>query len=176
MQHGVRARSDLPVSQSTARCSGSRRKSHGRFEHPAQSRQIAHIDIWTYRGDVQRVNAVFVVPPLTPTQSTDPSVLGLLRILEASPSRTQREVAQELRTSLGKTNYLLRTLFSKGFVKIHNFKTSSNKRGYSYFLTREGFAAKSELTKQFLACKIAEYDALRLEIERLRKESGDFEG
>lgn len=73
--------------------------------------------------------------------------------------------------SLGKTNYLLRALLGKGFVKVQNFRNSSNKRGYAYLLTPEGVAAKSELTQGFLARKIDEYDTLRLEIERLRSES-----
>ncbi len=73
--------------------------------------------------------------------------------------------------SLGKANYLLRALLGKGFVKIQNFRNSSNKRGYAYLLTPEGVAAKAELTRRFLAAKIEEYDALRLEIERLRMES-----
>jgi len=102
---------------------------------------------------------------------TDQSELGVLRLLEDSPSRSQREVASELGMSLGKVNYLLKALLEKGFVKIQNFRNSSNKRAYAYLLTPEGVAAKAELTQRFLARKIAEYDALRLEIERLHQES-----
>ena len=102
---------------------------------------------------------------------SDSSFLRVLRLLHASPSRTQREMAHELGMSLGKANYLLRALLGKGFVKIQNFRNSSNKRGYAYLLTPEGVSAKAELTRRFLAVKIEEYDALRLEIERLRVES-----
>lgn len=80
-------------------------------------------------------------------------------------------MAHELGMSLGKANYLLRALLGKGFVKIQNFRRSSNKRGYAYLLTPEGVAAKAELTRYFLARKIEEYEALRVEIERLRHES-----
>jgi EPS-associated MarR family transcriptional regulator len=80
-------------------------------------------------------------------------------------------MAHELGMSLGKANYLLKALLGKGFVKIQNFRNSSNKRGYAYLLTPEGVTAKAELTRHFLARKIEEYDALRLEIERLRLES-----
>ena len=73
--------------------------------------------------------------------------------------------------SLGKANYLLRALLGKGFVKVQNFRNSSSKRGYAYFLTPEGVLAKAELTRHFLARKIEEYDALRLEIEQLRGEN-----
>ena len=102
---------------------------------------------------------------------TEQSELGVLRLLESSPSRSQREVASELGMSLGKVNYLLKALLEKGFVKIQNFRNSSNKRAYAYQLTPEGVAAKADLTQRFLARKIAEYDALRLEIERLHQES-----
>ncbi|MFA6130548.1 MAG: MarR family EPS-associated transcriptional regulator [Candidatus Omnitrophota bacterium] len=105
--------------------------------------------------------------------TTDPSQLSVLRLLDESPSRTQREMASELGMSLGKANYVLRALLAKGFVKIQNFKSSANKRGYAYLLTPEGVAAKAELTKHFLARKMEEYDALRLEIERLQAESED---
>jgi EPS-associated MarR family transcriptional regulator len=101
---------------------------------------------------------------------TDSSLLRVLRLLDASPNRSQREMAHELGMSLGKANYLLRALLDKGFVKIQNFRNSSNKRGYAYLLTPKGATAKADLTRHFLARKIEEYDALRLEIEWLRRE------
>lgn len=110
---------------------------------------------------------------LPPT--TDSSHLSVLRLLDESPSRTQREMASELGMSLGKANYVLRALLAKGFVKIQNFTNSGNKRGYAYLLTPEGVAAKAELTRHFLARKMEEYDALKLEIERLRAESEEVE-
>ena len=109
---------------------------------------------------------VIQLPP-----KTDPAQLRVLQLLEASPSSTQREMAHELGISLGKANYVMRALLGKGFVKMQNFRNSSNKRGYAYLLTPEGVAAKAELTRHFLARKMEEYDALRLEIERLRAES-----
>ncbi|MHB1861395.1 MAG: MarR family EPS-associated transcriptional regulator [Gemmatimonadaceae bacterium] len=102
---------------------------------------------------------------------SDSSLLSVLRLLDASPRRTQREVAHELGMSLGKANYVLRALLDKGFVKVQNFRNSSDKLAYAYLLTPEGVSAKAELTRNFLARKIEEYDALRLEIEQLRVES-----
>ena len=78
--------------------------------------------------------------------------------------------------SLGKANYVLRALLGKGLVKAQNFRNSSNKRGYAYILTPDGLSVKAELTRRFLAVKIAEYDALRLDIERLRMESAGHDG
>lgn len=104
---------------------------------------------------------------------TEFSTLGMLRLLKASPSRSQREMAQQLGMSVGKANYLLKALMDKGFLKVQNFRNSSSKRSYAYFLTPEGAAAKADLTKRFLARKIEEYEALRLEIERLSWENDE---
>ncbi len=99
------------------------------------------------------------------------AMLHVLRLIDARPRLTQREMAEELGVSLGKTNYCLRSLLEKGFLKVQNFRRSENKRGYVYLLTPEGIAAKAELTRDFLARKRTEYDELRLEIERLQEET-----
>ena len=101
----------------------------------------------------------------------DSSILRVLRLLDASPPLTQRAMARELGVSLGKANYCLHALLGKGFVKVQNFRKSTNKRGYVYLLTPEGVAAKADLTRHFLARKREEYDALRIEIERLQQEA-----
>ncbi len=105
----------------------------------------------------------------------DSSLLSVLRALNERPDLTQRELARELGMSLGKANYCLRALLSKGMVKAQNFRHSENKRGYAYLLTPEGLAAKAALTRQFLALKRKEYDALRLEIEQLQAEEKSLE-
>jgi EPS-associated MarR family transcriptional regulator len=101
----------------------------------------------------------------------DSSILRVLRLLDSSPRLTQRDIAREMGVSLGKANYCLRALVGKGFVKVQNFRNSTNKRGYLYLLTPEGAAAKASLTRNFLVVKRAEYDALRLELEKLQRES-----
>ena len=103
--------------------------------------------------------------------SDSSSLLRVLRLLSTSPNRTQREMAQELGMSLGKANYVLKALLAKGFVKAQNFRNSTSKRSYAYLITPEGVSAKADLTRQFLARKIAEYDSLKLEIEQLNNES-----
>jgi EPS-associated MarR family transcriptional regulator len=108
---------------------------------------------------------------MPPPHSTDNSMLRVLRLLDTRPSRSRREMARELGMSLGKANDVLRALLGRGFVKIQNFRHSNIKRGYAYPLTAEGAAAKTDMTRKFLARKMEEYDALRLEIERLRVES-----
>lgn len=101
----------------------------------------------------------------------DSSILRVLRLLDASPRLTQRDMARELGVSLGKANYCLRALIGRGFVKVQNLRNSTNKRAYLYLLTPDGVTAKANLTRHFLARKREEYDALRLEVERLQRES-----
>lgn len=97
----------------------------------------------------------------------------LLRRLADQPQATQRELAHETGVSLGKLNYALRALVDRGWVKAGNFRRSSNKLGYAYLLTAHGIEAKSRLARDFLARKMDEYDALRSEIETLRREVQD---
>ena len=94
-----------------------------------------------------------------------------MRLLGAQAEMTQREVASSLGVSLGKANYVMRALIEKGFVKVENYQNSHNKLAYFYVLTLSGISAKAELTMNFLARKMLEYEELRQEIERLKKES-----
>jgi MarR family transcriptional regulator, temperature-dependent positive regulator of motility len=75
-----------------------------------------------------------------------------------------------LGVSLGKTNYCLKALMDKGYVKMQNFMSSHNKLAYSYLLTPSGISEKAHLTAQFLKRKVAEYESLKYEIESLKLE------
>ena len=94
----------------------------------------------------------------------------ILKILEDNPKMTQRQVAKEMGLSLGKTNYIIRALVAKGWVKLSNFKRSDNKLGYIYLLTPEGMAKKSILAENFLRRKSEEYNRLKKEIAILKQE------
>ena len=96
--------------------------------------------------------------------------LKVLRLLQDSPQINQREMAEALGVSLGKTNYCLKALMDKGYVKMQNFMSSHNKLAYSYLLTPSGIREKAQLTTQFLKRKVEEYEALQLEIEALKCE------
>jgi EPS-associated MarR family transcriptional regulator len=96
--------------------------------------------------------------------------LDAMRLLELNPEMTQRELAQELGVSLGAANYCLKALVKKGWVKLENFQNNPNKLGYLYLLTPMGVAAKTQLTANFLRRKLAEYEALKMEIEQLKDE------
>ena len=93
------------------------------------------------------------------------------RVLQDEPGLSQREMSARLGVSLGAVNYCLRALTEKGQVKVRNFRSSDNKLRYAYILTPNGIAEKARLTGAFLARKVAEYEALRAEIEAL---SGDI--
>ena len=95
----------------------------------------------------------------------------ILKIFQDNPNATQREVAKELNLSLGKTNYIIRALVDKGWIKLSNFRRSDNKLGYIYLLTKQGIAEKSILTQIFLRIKSEEYNRLKKEIEMLKKET-----
>lgn len=94
----------------------------------------------------------------------------LLKLLEAQPHLSQREVATALGISLGKVNYCLRALITRGLLKAKNFRNSGNKLAYAYLLTPRGIEEKSQITVRFLRRKIEEYERLREEIDLLRSE------
>ena len=96
--------------------------------------------------------------------------LQVLRHIEENPEVTQRELASELGVSLGKTNYCLKALINKGFIKARNFHNSNNKRAYLYKLTPTGIEAKARISVTFLRQKIIEYERLKSEIEQLQNE------
>ena len=98
----------------------------------------------------------------------------ILKHLEADPEISQRELAQALGISLGRANYCLKALIEKGLVKAKNFKNSSNRIAYAYYLTPTGFEEKARVTVQFLKRKVAEYEALKGEIESLKREASEL--
>ena len=100
--------------------------------------------------------------------------LRLLSLLEQNPAWTQRQLAEALGVSLGKTNYCLRALKDKGFVKWGNFSQNPNKLQFMHLLTPKGIAQKLQLTAHFLQRKEREFDELKREIARLRAEFGEI--
>ena len=93
----------------------------------------------------------------------------VLRKIQKRPESTQRELAEELGFSLGKLNYCLKALQSKGLIKIENFKKNPNKLNYFYVLTPKGIAQKTKLTLGYMKRKMKEYDELKSEIEDAKK-------
>jgi EPS-associated MarR family transcriptional regulator len=99
----------------------------------------------------------------------DPDVhFRVLHLLEEEPELTQRELAQKLGISLGGVNYCLKALIEIGHIKVGNFTKNPNKSIYLYLLTPTGVAEKAKLTTGFLKRKMAEYRALKKEIEAIQ--------
>lgn len=101
---------------------------------------------------------------------TDEMRYKLMRLLEAHPEMSQRDAARNLGVSLGKVNFCVRALVKKGWIKASSFKNSHNKAAYMYLLTPRGIEEKAGLTARFLQMKLREYDALRVEIDQIRRE------
>lgn len=102
---------------------------------------------------------------------SDETRYRVMRLLEANPKLSQRDLARELGISLGKVNYSLQALVRKGLIKAINFKNSRHKVAYMYLLTPHGLEEKARLTVQYLRIKMHEYEKLRAEIEQMRRET-----
>lgn len=95
----------------------------------------------------------------------------LLKLIEAEPHLSQRDIAKKMDVSLGKTNYCLKALVDKGFIKLQSFYNNKKKSNYIYLLTPQGIEEKAAVTYRFLQRKIQEYEDIKLEIEHLRNET-----
>ena len=91
--------------------------------------------------------------------------LNILRKISRKPESSQRELAKELGFSLGKLNYCLMALKTKGLIKISNFKKNPQKINYIYVLTPKGISEKTKLTLNFMRTKMREYDELKKELK-----------
>ncbi len=98
--------------------------------------------------------------------------LKILKCIEANPRISQRQLAQELGVSVGKINYCVQALMTKGLLKAGNFNRSSDKMAYLYLLTPTGIEEKTKLTVSFLKRKIAEHEKITQEIEQLKRDTG----
>lgn len=102
---------------------------------------------------------------------TDEYRYRILKLLEADPGASQRKLADQLGISLGRVNFCLQALVDKGLIKANNFRNSANKRAYLYLLTPKGIEEKARVTVRFLKYKLAEYEAIKHELEELQKEA-----
>ena len=103
-----------------------------------------------------------------PPDNTD---YELLRQLTHEPAASQRSLAAHLGVSVGKINYCLGALVSKGLVKANNFRRSDNKLAYAYVLTPAGIKKRTVLAKAFLQRKVSEFEQIQREIDALRIET-----
>ena len=109
---------------------------------------------------------------LLPNKLEQDSHFRVLKLLEQNPEITQRELADQLGISLGKSNYMLRALIEKGHVKIAALRKGGNKlKRVAYLLTPEGFESWLTMTRHYLDRKRREYEALKAEIDALSREA-----
>lgn len=97
----------------------------------------------------------------------------VLRLLQENPEMSQRELAAAVGVSVGGMHYVLNALIEKGLIKLGNFTAAEDKRRYAYVLTPKGIKEKSLIAGRFLKRKLAEYDALKAEIDAIALELGD---
>lgn len=105
-------------------------------------------------------------------QQVDDLHFRVLRMLEEQPDLSERELARRLGVSNGKLHYCMKALMERGLVKLGNFAKSNHRLGYAYLLTPAGMSQKAGMAREFLARKIAEYEALHAEITALQAEFG----
>lgn len=99
----------------------------------------------------------------------------LLRLLSENPEMSQRELARAVGISNGGVHYVINALIDKGFLKLSNFTSAEDKRRYAYLLTPKGVEEKVRLTRRFVLRKMAEYEALRAEIEEIQADLSDHD-
>ena len=101
-------------------------------------------------------------------QTPKEEILHIIKHVESDPAVSQRILSNRLNISLGKTNYLLKELVKKGFIKAYDFSHDSGKlRKVNYLLTKEGLDEKLRLTYYFLKTKEQEYNKMKKDWEGL---------
>ena len=96
----------------------------------------------------------------------------VFQMINENPQMTTREIAKKVGISNGSAYYLITSLIDLGFIKLSNFKDSSQKIKYSYLLTPKGIREKSLVTSKFLLRKKQEYELLKKEITKLEQDIG----
>jgi EPS-associated MarR family transcriptional regulator len=95
--------------------------------------------------------------------------------VDATVGTESAEKARATSSTASKSNpaasQSLQALIERGLVKAKNFRNSANKRAYLYLLTPRGIEDKAIVTARFLRIKLAEYEALKTELEQLQQEA-----
>jgi len=109
---------------------------------------------------------------MTPEQQAH---FRLLRTLEEHPDYSQRELAEAIGLSVGRTNFVIHALMEKGLIKIGKFLQSDKKLSKTaYILTPDGLRHRLNLTRSYVERKKTEYELLKAELEILEKEMKTF--
>jgi EPS-associated MarR family transcriptional regulator len=99
----------------------------------------------------------------------------ILRAIEQNAEISQRDLARQLGISSGKANYLIAALIEKGLLKMAHFGRTGDKLAkVAYLLTPKGVKSRALLTRDYLARKEAEYEALKAEIDSIRQVAAEL--
>ena len=113
-----------------------------------------------------------------PPDAEKEEVLRLLSELYKTPHLTQREISLRLNVSLGKVNYLLKSLIQRGWLSAKAFSKNPDSdmkmRRAKYLITSDGFKEKLRLAHHFLKRKEEEYKEMKEEWERLSTMKNEF--
>lgn len=100
------------------------------------------------------------------SQTPKEEILHIIKHVESNPHVTQRILSNRLNISLGKTNYLIKELIKKGFIKAQSFsKNPGRLRKVNYLLTKRGLEEKLHLIYYFLKAKEDGYNLMKKEWE-----------
>ena len=94
----------------------------------------------------------------------------LLKILAEKPQLGQREMAKRMGICLGRVNFCVSELATKGWIEITRLKSARKKIPYIYMLTPKGLEEKGKLTVRFLKRKLSEYEEIKKQIRELHNE------
>lgn len=92
--------------------------------------------------------------------------LRILDLVEAQDKLTQRGVAADLEIAIGMANSLIKRLVLKGYIKIKDVPSSR----YGYYLTPQGFLAKSQLVSKYIANSVKFFGEVRRDLEAIAKQ------
>ena len=95
---------------------------------------------------------------------------AVLDALARGSISNQRQLASHSGVSLGRVNYILKSLIEKGFVKIRNFRKNPRKEAYSYLLTPKGIQTKSTLAVKFVLSRLEEYARVKEQLVKRLEE------
>ena len=94
----------------------------------------------------------------------------VIREIQDNPAHTQRSLAKKLGISLGKVNYVLTGLTTKGIIKARKLKNHPEKIRWHYVLTPKGMKAKVKIARNYLVARLQEFDRIQQDIEELKTE------
>lgn len=91
----------------------------------------------------------------------------MVKVFEQNPDFTQRQIAVAIGLSFGKTNYVLRVLMEKGFLKVVRFLKAKNRlTTAAYILIPSCIRERMNLTQDYIVLNEAEYENLKSQLQK----------